>query len=140
MELKKINTNSTHSTMHFSDTDNSFVSYWVDTWYIYHASAADDSYHLWCYNTINVYIQKWKCNMTPMKAISLLEAGLWKFYSTAIVNMVHWRLTRNAKFTSVLDIQISCIGNELCDTLILHSCITAKVNLQLQGEQERKAC
>lgn len=47
--------------------------------YIYHASHEEKIEKLptvISYNVINVYLQKWKCDMNPMKTVNLLQAGV----------------------------------------------------------------
>lgn len=47
--------------------------------YIYRASNVDKTGKVPVmvkYNTVNVYLQKQKCDMTPVKTVSLLEAGV----------------------------------------------------------------
>lgn len=78
-QMKIINTNTAHSPTHFCHSDKIFGGYWVGTFvYLPWFSCRED----WkvpaviSYNTINVYLQKWKRDMTPMKTVSLLAAGV----------------------------------------------------------------
>lgn len=65
--------------MHFCYRHKTFRSYWWVLLYIYHASNVDKTGKVPVmvkYNTVNVYLQKQKCDMTPVKTVSLLEAGV----------------------------------------------------------------
>lgn len=78
--LKVINTNTAYLPMH-SVTEIRFldVTGWV-LFYIYHASAVEKTKNLPTAvnrNMINVYLQKWRCCMNPMKTVSPLEAGVF---------------------------------------------------------------
>lgn len=77
--LKIINTKAAHSPMHFCYRHKTFRSYWWVLLYIYRASNVDKTGKVPVmvkYNTVNVYLQKQKCDMTPVKTVSLLEAGV----------------------------------------------------------------